>query len=552
MKGLSADLVLRNGDVITVDSKNRSAEAVAVLNGLIVRVGTDEEMEPLIGRETKVIDLAGKTLIPGFIDSHTHNAIIGEFRFSYKLIDMAAELNPSVIDLQRKIKERVKETPRGDWIGGKNLDPNGLKERRWPAKEELDVSAPGNPVLLMIRGGHACMLNSKALQLAGITKDTPSPEGGVIEKDPRTGEPTGVLRDVLFNKDSSLMAVLPQSTLKDLKDGLALISQEYAKIGVTSTGDAGAADRPESYRAYQEAITEGCFKTRTYLMIHDEFYRKNDLGLRTGFGNDRLRLGAVKLLLDGSIQCHTCAFYEPYATKETRGLEGMRYTQEQLNEVVLEAHRLGYQVAIHAQGDYGITVAVNAIEHAMTKYPRPDPRHRIEHTLCPTLEDLRRMKKLGMIGNFFVFHPWFWGDQHINNFLGKERASRMVPIKTAMELGIVACAHSDCPVCTPGNLVWPSDPLWGMWCAVNRKTRSGVDIGPQEKLTSLEALRAYTINGAYASFEEKIKGSIEPGKLADMVVLSANPLDVDPWEIRNIAVEKTIIGGEIVYENTDK
>jgi predicted amidohydrolase YtcJ len=462
---------------------------------------------------------------------------------------MAAELNPSVIDLQRKIRERVKETSRGDWIGGKNLDPNGLKERRWPTREELDACAPENPVLLMIRGGHACMLNSKALRLAGITKDTPSPEGGVIEKDPRTGEPTGALRDVLFNKDSSLMAVLPQATLEDLKDGLAVISQEYAKIGVTSTGDAGATDRPESYRAYQEAVAEERLKTRTYLMIHEEFYRKNDLGLRTGFGNDRLRLGAVKLLVDGSIQCYTCAFYEPYATKETRGLEGLRYTQEQLNEVVVGAHRLGYQVAVHAQGDYGITMAVNAIEYAMTKYPRPDPRHRIEHTLCPTTEDLKRMKKLGIIGNFYVFHPWFWGDQHINNFLGKERASRMVPIKTAMKLGIVACAHSDCPVCTPSNPVWPSNPLWGMWCAVNRKTRSGVDIGPQEKLTPIEALRVYTINGAYASFEEKIKGSIEPGKLADMVVLSANPLEVDPSEIRNIVVEKTIIGGEIVYEN---
>ncbi len=194
-------------------------------------------------------------------------------------------------------------------------------------------------------------------------------------------------------------------------------------------------------------------------------------------------------------------------------------------------------------------MAVNAIEYAMTKYPRPDPRHRIEHTLCPTTEDLKRMKKFGIIGNFYVFHPWFWGDQHINIFLGKERASRMVPIKTAMKMGIVACAHSDCPVCTPNNPVWPSNPLWGMWCAVNRKTRSGVDIGPQEKLTPIEALRVYTINGAYASFEEKIKGSIEPGKLADMVVLSANPLEVNPWEIRNIMVEKTIIGGDIVYEN---
>ena len=544
MKGIWADLVMRNGKVITVDAKDTIAEAVAVWNGIIVRVGTNGDIEPLIGEETKTIDLAGRTMVPGFIDSHTHNVLIGEFLYNFKLLDMAAELNPSIVDLQQRIREKVKETPKGDWIGGRNFDPEGIREGRWPTRDELDVAAPENPLIIMIRGYHASVVNSRALELAGIIRDTPNPEGGIIDKDPVTGEPTGVLRDVPIMK-----TVVPQARLEDLKDGLAEASEQYVKTGVTSTGDAGAAERPDSYRAYQEAVAEGRLKTRTYLMIHEEFYRRNDLGLRTSFGNNRLRLGAVKLLVDGSIQCFTCAFYEPYVTKETRGLEGLRYTQERLNEIVAEAHRLGYQVAIHAQGDYGITVAVNAIEYAIEKYPRPDPRHRIEHTLCPTVEDLRRMKRLGIIANFYLFHPWFWGDQHINKFIGEERANKMVPVKTAMKMGIISCAHSDCPVCTPNNPVWPSNPLWGMWCAVNRKTRSGVDIGPQEKLTPMEALRVYTINGAHASFEEDIKGSIETGKLADMVVLSDSPLEVDPWEIRNITVEKTIIGGEIVYEN---
>lgn len=544
IKGISADLVVRNGKIITVDAKGTVAEAVAAWNGIIVRVGTNGDIEPLIGEETKTIDLAGRTMVPGFIDSHTHNVLIGEFLYNFKLLDMAAELNPSLVDVQQRIREKVKETPKGDWIGGRNFDPEGIREGRWPTRDELDVAAPENPLIIMIRGYHASVVNSRALELAGITRDTPNPEGGIIDKDPVTGEPTGVLRDVPLMK-----TVVPQATLEDLKDGLAAASEQYVKTGVTSTGDAGAAERPDSYRAYQEAVAEGRLKTRTYLMIHEEFYRRNDLGLRTGFGNNRLRLGAVKLLVDGSIQCFTCAFYEPYVTKETRGLEGLRYTQERLNEIVAEAHRLGYQVAIHAQGDYGITVAVNAIEYAMEKYPRPDPRHRIEHTLCPTVEDLRRMKRLGIIANFYLFHPWFWGDQHINKFIGEERANKMVPVKTAMKMGIISCAHSDCPVCTPNNPVWPSNPLWGIWCAVNRKTRSGVDIGSQEKLTPMEALRVYTINGAHASFEEDIKGSIETGKLADMVVLSDSPLEVDPWEIRNITVEKTIIGGEIVYEN---
>jgi len=543
IQGLSADLVITGGNVITVDAQNTRAEAVAVRDGIIVTIGTNGDMAPLIGKKTKVMDLTGKTAVPGFIDSHTHNVYIGEFLFNFRLLNMATELNPSIVDVQLKIEQKVKETPKSKWIGGRNLDPNSLKEGRWPTRQELDACAPENPVILTIRGGHACVVNSRALELAEITKDTPNPEGGIIENDPVTGEPTGVLRDVPVMK-----TVVPQATLEDLKDGLAAASDEYVKTGVTSTCDAGAMDKPDSYRAYQEAVAEGKLKTRTYLMIHEEFYRKNDLGLRTGFGNDRLRLGAVKLLIDGSIQCFTCAFYEPYVTKDTRGLEGLRYTQERLNEIVAEAHSLGYQLAIHAQGDYGITVAVNAIEHAMEKYPRPDPRHRIEHTLCPRVEDLKRMKELGIIANFYLFHPWFWGDQHINNFIGKERADKMVPVKTAMKMGIVSCAHSDCPVCTPNDPVWPANPLWGMWCAVNRKTRGGVDIGPGEKLTPMEALRAYTINGAYASFEENIKGSIEPGKLADMVVLSHNPLEIDPWEIRNIKVERTIIGGETVFQ----
>jgi predicted amidohydrolase YtcJ len=543
MKGLFADLVLTNGNVITVDAQHPFAEGVAVHDGKIVRVGTDKEMQSLIGAGTRVIDLQGLTVVPGFIDSHTHNAHLAEFRYSFKLLNLAAELNPTIPDVLQKIRVKVRETPLGEWIGGKYFDPKRLREGRWPTREELDASAPDHPLMISIRGGHACVVNSKALQLAGITTDTPNPKGGVIERDPLTGEPTGVLRDVL-----SIRTVPPAATLQEIKDALIQISEAYIKTGVTSTGDAGATDRPEPYRAYQEAVAEGTLKTRTYLMIRENFYRQHDLGLRTGFGNDRLRLGPVKLYTDGSIQCYTCAFREPYVTRNTTGSEGLRYSQERLDEIVTDAHRLGYQIAIHAQGDYGITMAVNAIERAMRKYPRPDPRHRIEHALCPTTEDLNRMKKLGIIANFYLFHPWFWGDQHIENFIGPERAGKMVPVATAMRTGIVACAHSDCPVCMPDDPVWPANPLWGIWCAVNRKTRGGADIGPDERLTPLEALRAYTINGAYASFEETIKGSIEPGKLADMAVLSDSPLTIDPHHIRDIEVLKTVIGGEVVYE----
>lgn len=542
MTSLTADLVLRNTHVVTVDARDSVAEAVAVRNGLIVAVGSSTDVDALVGPGTRVLDLRGKTVVPGFIDSHTHNVLVGEFRYSFRQLNAAAELNPTLADLLEKVRQRAARAKPGEWIGGRNYDPNGMRERRWPTRHELDAVAPANPVLITIRGGHACVANTRALELAGIHRDTPDPDGGVIDRD-ATGDLTGVLRDVM-----TIRSVPPAATLEDLKEGLATINDMYLKVGITSVHDAGAMPRAESYRAYQEVVAEGRFRVRAYLMTYHDYALGTDRGLRTGFGDDRLRIGAVKLFMDGSIQCFTCAFREPYLTRDTRGWEGLRYTQEGADEAVAEAHRLGYQVAIHAQGDLGITVAVNAIERAMERYPRPAPRHRIEHTLCPTEEDLRRMKRLGIIPNFFLFHPWFWGDQHIHDFIGKARAERMVPARTALDLGLRPCAHSDCPVCTPDDPVWPSNPLWGMACAVTRRTRSGEDIGPGERVSPMEALRMYTFNGAYASFEERLKGSIEVGKLADLVVLAESPLAAEPWRIKDIRVEKTIIGGEIVYD----
>lgn len=541
--GLYADLVLRGATVLTVNARDSVAHAVAVRGGIIVAVGADADVAGMIGPATRVLDLAGKTVVPGFIDSHTHNVHVGEFRYSFEQLNTAAELNPSIDDVLEKLRHRVAETPVGTWVGGRNFDPNGMKERRWPTRVELDAVAPEHPVMITIRGGHACVANSRALAAAGIGRDTPDPEGGVIDRDPATGELTGVLRDV-----ASIRYAPPVATLGDLKHGLATINAMYLRLGVTSVHDAGATPRPTSYRALHEAVRENLLRVRVYLMVYADFALAHDRGLRTGFGDDRLRMGAVKLFMDGSIQCFTCAFREPYLTRDSCGHEGLRYSQEAANEAVLTAHRLGYQVAIHAQGDYGITMAVNAIEHAMREDPRPDPRHRIEHALCPTADDLTRMKRLGIIPNFFLFHPWFWGDQHIGEFIGRERAERMVPARTAIDMGLRPCAHSDCPVCTPDDPVWPSNPLWGMACAVTRRTRTGADIGADQRITAAEALRMYTINGAYAAFEEARKGSIEPGKLADLVVLAQNPLAVEPWSIKDIVVERTIIGGETVFE----
>src|SRR5262249_36454048 len=298
---------------------------------------------------------------------------------------------------------RGRITKPGEWIGGRNYDPNGMAERRWPTRQELDKAAPEHPVLITIRGGHACVANTRALELAGITRDTPNPEGGVIDRD-AAGELPGAL-----GAGAWIGSVPPPASLPAVKDGLAAINEMYLKVGITSVHDAGAQPRSESYRAYRDVIADRRMKLRVYLMPYRDYAIANDSELRALAMDDRLRTGAVKMFMDGSIQCFTCAFREPYVTRDTRGWEGLRYTQEQADEAVFEAHRRGYQLAIHAQGDYGITVAVNALERAMRRHPRSDCRHRIEHTLCPTLEDLARMKALGTIPNFFLFDPWFCG-----------------------------------------------------------------------------------------------------------------------------------------------
>lgn len=538
-----ADLILAHGTVLTVDPHDRQAEAVAIKDGRILAVGSDNDVMTWRGPQTEILDCTGRTVAPGLNDSHTHMASQGEFYLNPKSLNCASELNPGIRDLQNRLAERVAETPTGEWIGGRNLDPNTLAEGRWPTRWELDEVSPNHPVVLFLRGFHAHVANSRALELANVDHNTADPEGGVIDRDPETGEPTGVMRDVPFVK-----AVLPPTDLASMKRALAEVSQLYAELGITSSADAGAPNTPDAYRAFQECVQEGTLQIRTYLMIREAFLRKHDIGLRTGHGDDRLRMGAMKIFVDGSIQAFTCAFHEPYIGKNSRGLEGLNYSAEQLTDLVTEAHRLGFQVAMHAQGDHGIELAVDAVEKAMEKHPRSNPRHRIEHVLCPTKTDLRRMKDLGIVPSFYVFHPWFWGDQHMDKFIGPERAAAMVPVRTALDLGIPACAHSDAPVCTPNDPVWPSNPLWGMACATTRRTRGGRDIGTDERITPAEALRIYTINGAYASFEEDIKGSLEPGKLADIVVLGTDPREVeDPWEIRNIRVERTLLGGKTTY-----
>ena len=552
MNGLSADLVLTGGHVFTVNPKDEVAEAVAVLDGKIVKVGRVDEIAALIGSNTEVIRLNGQTVLPGFIEPHTHFMSYGIWM---SCVNAKTPPNKNIPQLLKRLQKKATETPQEEWIVGYGLEEGAFEEKRWPSREELDEAIPDHPLYIRHLSGHASIANSRALALAGIAESTPQPEGGHLDRDLKTGRLTGVLREKAAFKPAQ--ELIPMPTIDQMKAGLTEAGKLYASAGITSTHDAGADTRPETYRAYQEAIDEGLLKIRIYLMIrdwpYDHFYLKRDLGLRTGFGNERLRMGPVKTCTDGSIQVFTCAFYDPYITLDLEHTRRnpcgvLQMSPNEINDVVFEAHAKGYQLAIHAQGDYGIDVAIDAIQYAMWKHPRKDPRHRIEHCQCVTPEGLKRMQRLGIIGSFYPHHTWYWADRHISTFIGMERASRIDPMKSAINAGVVTIAHSDAPIASIGDPIFGADPLFGIWCAVNRKTRNGVLLGPEERITPLEGIRAYTINAAYASFEENIKGSIEPGKLADFVILSEDPCEVDPWDIRNIKVERTIIGGETVYK----
>ena len=548
--GLYADLVITGGRVVTVNPRDEVAEAVAVWGGRIAAVGAARDLAGLIGPRTEVLRLRGETVLPGFIDPHNHFMLYGLWLDG---VNCKSPLNRTVDDILGRVGEKAASAPAGSWIVGFGVEDSGLEERRFPTRDELDRAAPGHPVYLKHRSGHAAVANSLALDAAGITDQTPQPPGGHMDRD-ATGRLTGVLREK--SAAAPIEKILPVPTRDRMKEGVITAGRLYASAGITSVHDAGADARPDTYRAYHEAVAEGRLHQRVYAMIWgwpgNHLYLEKDLGLRTGFGDERLRLGAVKLFVDGSIQVFTCAFYDPYITLDTdstranpRGV--LQLTPNELNDLVVEAHAKGFQVALHAQGDYGIDVALDAIQYAMWKAPRPDPRHRIEHCQCVTPEGLRRMRRLGVIGSFYPHHSWYWADRHISTFIGEERASRMNPMKSAMRAGVVTVAHSDAPIAAIGDPVFGAEPLFGIWCAVNRTTRAGKVIGPEERITPMEGIRAFTINAAYASFEERLKGSIEPGKLADLIVLDRDPCAVDPWEIRDVQVLRTIIGGRTVF-----
>jgi predicted amidohydrolase YtcJ len=517
-----ADLVLMGGNVLTMGSSQPSAEAVAVKKDRIVQVGTNEEINSWIGKNTEVIDLQGKTVIPGLTDSHIHVGDFGKFLMWIDLKDA-----DSVEEMQRKIRERAQKISEERWIIGSGWDQTRFAEKRYPNRLDLDEASPDNPVILYHQCGRVCVVNSKALELAGVTKETKSPSGGKIEKDAETGEPTGILRE---NATDLVWKTIPEPSEEEVIEGASLACKKIVEAGVTSIH--WIVTSSTEVQIIQKLRAENKLPLHVYTIIPANLL---DQVNSSGSGDNKDRNLGVKVFVDGSLAARTAALREPYSDDaESKGQ--LLYSQEELDALVAEVHKANFRLVMHAMGDQAIGMALTAIEKALMEAPRKNHRYRLEQASVLNSKLIQRIKELGVMVSvqpkcvLSEFSVWAAVDR-----LGSERARWLYPLKTLINEGIRVVGGSDCPM-------EPLSPLQGIQAAVTR------EFFPEERITVDEALRMYTVNAAYASFEETVKGSIEEGKLADLTVLSGDPTAVPPSKIGDINVDMTVVGGKVVHQ----
>lgn len=512
----TADVILKNANVITMDAGLPLAEAVAISGDKIGLVGGNIDMEAAIGVGTRVIDCGGKTVVPGFNDAHLHL-----FSLCRKLlsIDLSPTAVSSIEDIKKVIRRKAENTPHGNWISGTDYNEFYLAEKRYPTRWDIDEVAPDHPVVLSHRSLHACVLNSLALKIAGIGAETPEPPGACIERDLATGEPNGVLIEMLGYIRGEVMPAISKS---EMDESFALADQHFISGGITSFQEATYRNNLERWHIIHDYQSSGKLHCRVSMMTGLENWRGfKENGLISGAGDNSLRLGAVKIMLGES---------------DGQG----ELTREELNRQVLDCHRKGFQLAFHAITESAIETVVEALEFINRNSPVAGRRHRIEHCAeCPP-HLLERLKKLKAV---IVTHPatiYFNGERYLAT-VSPEKLPWLYSVKSPMNSGLIVAAASDAPVV-------PVNPLVGIYGAVTRKTASGQVLSLEESVSPARALEMYTVNAAYASFEEAVKGSITQGKLADIVVLSGDPTRVPPEKIKDIKVEMTIIGGKVVWE----
>ena len=525
------DIILYNANIITVNSKQPKAEAIAIINDKIVAIGNNDSILRLASGFTKKINIEGKTITPGFIDSHSHPASSGRSHLRNVDCDLR-----SIEEIKSAIYERTKITPTGEWVSGFKYDDTKTKEKRFINNKDLDKVSPNHPVYISHRGGHTGYVNSLALSLAKIDKNTSNPDGGHIEKDPISGELTGRL---LERATYAVENLIPNEfTRADYQEGAKVISEMMSKTGITSVTDAGTGSR--SLQSYKDAHDNGELRTRIYCMIRGyAFDEINQSGKKTGYGDKWVKVGALKLACDGSISERTARLSEPYIGRPNDyGI--IVNTEEQLYKQAIKAHKEDWQIGIHANGDIGIDIALNVYERLQKENYKKDPRFRLEH--CTVINDklIKRIKALNAIPTPFSTYV-YWHGEKMKEY-GKDRLENMFDVKSFLDAGINVTQTSDYP---PG----PFEPMMAIQSSVTRTDYNGEIWGPSQKISVEEAIKVGTINGAYASFEENIKGSLEVGKLADLVILDKNPTIVDPMTIIDIPIQRTMVGGKWSYES---
>ena len=542
----NATHIYRNGVILTMDSRGSRAESIAVADGTILAVGSQAEMRSLAGPDTVLIDLHGRTMLPGFIDPHSHFVTAGLLEATQlNLASPPVGTVRSIRELKDILRRKAAVTPPGEWIAGYNYDDTALEESRHPLARELDEATNAHPILLQHVSGHFLACNSLALGLAHYDADTPDPAGGVIRRDDH-GAPNGVLEEP--SAMNPVLLCMPPATDEQWMTGIEAAGRAYTAKGITTAQD-GCIAEPD-WAALRRAHARGLLHNRVQILPGVDDIDLSQFPLHasgTPLSKDgKLSLGAAKLFADGSLQGYTGYLSNPYH-KHLYDLPGGSLwrgypVQSPLAFIdrIVDLHRKGWQIAVHGNGDDAIQLILDAYETAQKRYPRADARHIIIHCQTVREDQLDRIKRLGVIASFFVVHTYFWGDRHCNIFLGPDRAERINPLRSALNRGLVFTNHND-------TFVTPIDPLLSVWSAANRITSGGRVLGADQTIPVMAALRSVTSWAAHQACEERSKGSLEPGKLADMVILEENPLDVPRESIREIPIRATLVGNELVH-----
>jgi len=542
----SADIAFVDGKVVTVNSRDEVTEALSLVGNRILRVGSRAYVQQTIGRPTRVVDLRGRAVVPGFTDNHIHMTNSPQRRWA----DCSYTACRSIPDIAQQIAAQARVAPVGDWILGRGFQASRLAERRNPNRHDLDPVSPNHPVGIANREGMGWTFNTLGLRRVGVHDDTPDPPGGPMERD-ADGRPLGPMwdntRTVFINPN------LPTQTLDDLIDGYRWISGELNRHGVTAAFEAAIRNRMETV-AWQRLRQAAPLTMRVVLgpyPLHGERWDPDgtagkifDTGFATGFGDAWLRLGALQMGIDGGVIGQTAALFEPYSNDPTRTRRGsFRVSQEVANDFMVRAQASSWQAGLICHGDWGISRALEAVAHGRRQAPGPELRHRLEHAYLWNPQTIDRMAELGLIWNTQPPILEVLGREGVYGQWG-ERTRFAFPFRSLADRGVIISGGSDWGVGV-------YNPFIGLDILVNHRfgpEEGGQVLNPDECLSVLQAIRVYTYNGAYTAFDERERGSLEEGKLADLALLSDDILSIPPTRIRDLQVDQTYVDGQLVYE----